>query len=53
MDKLKLSEVCFYCKRYYHADPDTDRCRLDGREVYFDTPKCEKFLEQDADHRTD
>ncbi len=45
MEKLKPNSVCFYCDHYYHADPDTDRCRLDEHEVYFDTPKCENFTE--------
>ena len=35
--------TCFYCDHYYHADPDTDKCRVTRKEVYFDTPKCEHF----------
>lgn len=37
-------EKCFYCRHYFHLDPDTDVCRIDGHEVYFNTPKCSNYI---------
>lgn len=39
-------DVCFYCEHYYHADPDTDKCKLTGEEICFDTPQCKNFMAQ-------
>lgn len=43
---MEKDTTCFFCDNYYHADPDTDRCKMDQKEVYFDTPKCNNFFRQ-------
>lgn len=40
---LEKNKTCFYCEHFYHANPDDDKCRLSGKIVYVDTPKCSDF----------
>ncbi len=47
-ENFMKSCTCFYCEHYYHEDPDTDKCKVTGKEVYFDTPKCDLFMGQPA-----
>lgn len=40
-----IRDKCFYCKYYYHADPDDDKCSLFDKIVYYDSKKCDYFCE--------
>lgn len=38
------SKCCFYCKYYYHINPDDDGCKLHDKIVFYDTPACSDFI---------
>lgn len=43
------SKCCFYCKYYYHLNPDDDACSLLHQIVFYYTPACSYFTVQDAE----
>lgn len=42
-ENREICNCCFMCKHFYHANPDDDKCDIDDKIVFIDTPKCERF----------